>query len=96
MSDSFGVLDGVAEVALNCPDAKFEISGHTDSDGSKAFNQRLSLARAGSVSDYLQRAGVSADRLQAVGFGEEQPIAANNTPENKALNRRIEFKLIVE
>ena len=96
LSDSFGVLDGVAEVALNCPDAKFEISGHTDSDGSKAFNQRLSLARAGSVSDYLQRAGVSADRLQAVGFGEEQPIAANNTPENKALNRRIEFKLIVE
>lgn len=96
LSESFGFLDSVAEIALSCPAAKFEVSGHTDSDGSAESNQRLSVARAAAVSDYLQRAGVAEDRLLAIGFGEEKPIVDNETPENKALNRRIEFKLIVE
>ena len=96
LSKSFGFLDSVAEIALGCPSAKFEVSGHTDSDGSDASNVRLSQARAEAVSEYLQRAGVSADRLSAFGFGEAQPIAPNDTPKNKAFNRRIEFNIIVE
>lgn len=93
LSDSFGLLDGVAAQILSCPAASFEIAGHTDSDGSKGFNQRLSEARAQSVVDYLVNAGVSADRLNAVGYGETRPVVVNNSKENKAKNRRIEFSL---
>ena len=94
LSDSFGLLDDVAAQIINCPDARFEVGGHTDSDGSKGFNQRLSEARAKSVVDYLVNAGVSADRLNAVGYGETSPVVVNNSQENKAKNRRIEFSLI--
>ncbi|MEP3630922.1 MAG: OmpA family protein [Hyphomicrobiales bacterium] len=94
LSDSFGLLDGVAAQIISCPEARFEVGGHTDSDGSESFNQRLSEARAKSVVDYLVNAGVSADRLNAVGYGETNPVVVNNSRENKAKNRRIEFSLI--
>ncbi|MEP1443266.1 MAG: OmpA family protein, partial [Hyphomicrobiales bacterium] len=94
LSDSFGLLDGVAAQLLSCPAARFEVSGHTDSDGSEAFNQRLSEARAKSVVTYLVNAGVSEDRLNAVGYGETRPVVVNDSKENKAQNRRIEFSLI--
>ena len=94
LSDSFGLLDDVAAQIIDCPDARFEVAGHTDSDGSEGFNQRLSEARAKSVVDYLVNAGVSADRLNAVGYGETNPVVVNNSRENKAKNRRIEFSLI--
>ena len=70
------------------------IRDSTDSDGSEGFNQRLSEARAKSVVAYLVNAGVSADRLNAVGYGETNPVVVNNSKENKAQNRRIEFSLI--
>ena len=94
LSDSFGLLDDVAAQIISCPDASFEVAGHTDSDGSQSFNKRLSEARAKSVVDYLVNAGVSADRLNAVGYGETNPVVVNNSRENKAKNRRIEFSLI--
>lgn len=94
LSDSFGLLDGIAAQLLSCPTARFEIGGHTDSDGSANFNQRLSEARAQSVLNYLTSAGVAADRLSAVGYGETRPIVVNNSSANKALNRRIEFTLV--
>ena len=96
LSESFGLLDNVAELVISCPDVRFEVSGHTDSDGSDASNQRLSVARAEAVRDYLVRAGVDTSRLVAVGFGESKPVAENNSAANKALNRRIEFKQIKE
>ena len=94
LSDSFGLLDGIAAAALSCPVARFEIIGHTDSDGSEDANIRLSNARAQAVADYLVKAGVARTRLETLGLGESEPVVANDTAENKAQNRRIEFRLI--
>ncbi len=88
---SFPTLNRLAEVATRCIDAQIEIEGHTDSDGTPDRNQRLSDRRAQSVLDYLVKAGVSPARMSAIGYGEMRAIAPNDTPENKALNRRIEF-----
>jgi OOP family OmpA-OmpF porin len=72
------------------------VHAHTDSKGRKADNQRLSDARAESVVDYLAEKGVARDRMIARGFGEDQPIASNDTPEGRARNRRVEFRVITE
>ncbi|MFB6257586.1 MAG: OmpA family protein [Flavobacteriales bacterium] len=73
---------------------KIEISGHTDSQGSKAYNEDLSQRRAQSVVDYLVEHGISRSRLEAKGYGETQPIATNDTEEGRQKNRRTEFKVI--
>ncbi len=67
------------------------IEGHTDSDGPDDYNEALSLARAQSVTAYFEAAGIDPARLQAVGAGEAEPIASNDTDDGKALNRRVEF-----
>lgn len=90
---SFATLNKVAEAANRCPDFRIEVEGHTDTDGAPDRNQRLSERRANAVRDYLVKAGVSADRLKAIGYGESRPEAPNDTPENKAKNRRIEFSV---
>ena len=72
-------------------EGKFEVAGHTDSDGSDASNQALSEARAASAVTYLKSKGIVADRLVTAGFGETKPIADNATVEGKAKNRRITF-----
>jgi outer membrane protein OmpA-like peptidoglycan-associated protein len=74
------------------PEIFVEISGHTDNVGSNSSNQKLSQRRADSVKGWLVAKGIPADRITAVGYGEESPRVANDTPENKRLNRRIEFK----
>jgi OmpA-OmpF porin, OOP family len=89
--DSAGLLDRLIETALRCPTANIEIAGHTDADGDDASNKTLSEKRAQSVADYLVKAGLPADRFTAVGYGSAQPVAANDTDEGKAQNRRIEF-----
>jgi OOP family OmpA-OmpF porin len=89
--DSAGLLDRLIETALRCPTADIEIAGHTDGDGDSAFNQALSEKRAQAVMDYLVKAGLPADRFTATGYGNTQPVAANNTDEGKAQNRRIDF-----
>ncbi|TKB36769.1 MAG: OmpA family protein, partial [Mesorhizobium sp.] len=65
--------------------------GHTDSDGSPAANKLLSERRAEAVADAIVAAGIARTQIMATGYGEERPVAANDTPKNKALNRRIEF-----
>jgi OmpA-OmpF porin, OOP family len=89
--DSAGLLDRLVETALRCPTAKIEIAGHTDGDGENGFNQALSQKRAQAVMDYLLKAGLPADRFTAIGYGSSQPVAANDTDEGKAQNRRIDF-----
>jgi len=84
-------LGAVLNIAKRCPATRVEISGHTDSDGAPAFNQRLSERRAQSVVKFLAGKGIGANRLSAVGYGPAQPIAPNDTVANKARNRRIEF-----
>jgi OOP family OmpA-OmpF porin len=89
--DSDAVLDNLTATAMRCPDAHVEISGHTDAVGSDETNMQLSQRRAEAVSDYLVRAGIPPDRLNAVGYGKTRPIASNDTEEGRAQNRRIEF-----
>ena len=71
-----------------------EIGGHTDSEGSDSYNQKLSEGRAKSVVDYLTAHGISAERMRAIGYGESKPIDTNRTEEGRAINRRVEFTLI--
>ena len=89
--DSMGLLDRLIETALRCPTANIEVAGHTDSDGDSNANMALSEKRAQAVADYLVKAGLPAERLKAVGYGSSQPVAANDTDDGKAKNRRIDF-----
>lgn len=87
-------LDQIAEFAFRCPDIKVEVGGHTDNVGRAASNFALSQARSQSVVNYLVDEGVPSEMLVAVGYGDTNPVAPNNTVENRARNRRIEFNLI--
>lgn len=89
--DSAGLLDRLIETAQRCPGVTVEVAGHTDGDGDEMSNQTLSERRAQAVVDYLTKAGVSGDRLVAIGYGSMRPIASNDTNDGKAQNRRIEF-----
>lgn len=93
-SKSIPLLDNLYDIANRCPELAIEIGGHTDSDGSTAANQRLSERRAGAVGQYLSSKGIPGDRMRIVGYGEANPIRPNDTRENKARNRRIEFTVI--
>ena len=85
-------LDAMREILRNYPNAKFSIEGHTDSDGSNAYNQKLSEDRANAVRNALVEKGVKSENLTAVGFGETKPIATNKTKAGKAQNRRTEVR----
>lgn len=87
------ILDGVAAALQAAPDIQFEIGGHTDSTGSDGYNQQLSERRAQSVMQYLGEHGVDASRMSAVGYGETEPIADNDSDEGRELNRRVELKI---
>jgi len=92
--ESESVLQGALKTLQTYSDIQVEISGHTDSDGTNEHNQGLSQNRAESVKGWLVSKGISADRITAVGYGEESPRVANDSPDNKRQNRRIEFKRI--
>ncbi len=87
-------LQGTVEFLLANPEVRLSIEGHTDDEGTTDSNQRLSQNRADSVRDFLIEQGVAADRLETAGFGENRPVASNDTPEGRAANRRIEFRLL--
>lgn len=91
--ETISKLDEAAQIMVKFTTAKFDISGHTDSLGSKASNQDLSQRRADAVRDYLVSKGVSSSNLTAKGFGEDMPVASNNTRSGRAQNRRVEVKL---
>ncbi|MDO8960659.1 MAG: OmpA family protein [Methylophilus sp.] len=85
------ILDTFATSLNNTPNSNVTIIGHTDSTGSDAVNNPLSLNRAASVRDYLSARGVSSNRVAIEGRGSREPIAANDTAANKAKNRRVEI-----
>jgi outer membrane protein OmpA-like peptidoglycan-associated protein len=89
-------LDRLAGLMTECPEARIEIAGHTDGDGTPERKQRLSERRAQTVVDYLVKAGVGARRLSAAGYADTRPVAPNDSNANKAKNRRIEFKVVPE
>ncbi|MEO0814306.1 MAG: OmpA family protein, partial [Myxococcota bacterium] len=91
-SRSYSLLDNIAELMKAQPQIeRIRVEGHTDSRGSAAGNKRLSQARAEAVVAYLVKAGVAAERLEAVGFGEEKPIDSNATSKGREANRRVEI-----
>jgi outer membrane protein OmpA-like peptidoglycan-associated protein len=75
------------------PEIKVDINGYTDIIGTTRYNQKLSEARAASVKNALVERGIDTARLKAVGYGKTHFIADNRTPEGRAENRRIEFKV---
>lgn len=92
--ESEGELELLANLLIENPTIRLEISGHTDNVGSYRANQKLSEARAKSVVEYLVAKGVGSSRLEYKGYAFNQPVADNNTPEGRAQNRRVEFKVI--
>lgn len=90
--ESYGTLKEIATVLTENPTVKVRIVGYTDADGSDAANLDLSKRRAASVkAELIHLFGLAADRIETDGKGETGPVAANDTPANKALNRRVEF-----
>ncbi|MFI5139169.1 MAG: OmpA family protein [Sphingobacteriales bacterium] len=89
--ESMGTLNEIVKILQDNPDVKFEIGGHTDSDGDDAANMKLSQARADAVRTQLISMGIDAGRLTTKGYGSTKPISDNTTPEGKANNRRVEF-----
>lgn len=85
------VLDTFATSLASTPNSNVTIIGHTDSSGTDAVNNPLSLNRAASVRDYLSSRGVASSRVAIDGRGSREPIAANDTTANKAKNRRVEI-----
>jgi outer membrane protein OmpA-like peptidoglycan-associated protein len=90
-TESFAMLNALAAVALECPAYGLRVEGHTDADGSAAYNQTLSIQRAQIVASYLAARGVDKTSLEPIGLGEDNPIASNATAAGKQQNRRIEF-----
>jgi outer membrane protein OmpA-like peptidoglycan-associated protein len=87
-------LDQIAQNLSTYPDSLIDVYGHTDSTGSDAYNQGLSERRARTVADYLSMRGVSAARVRSQGYGETMPVATNDTDAGRALNRRVEIKIV--
>jgi outer membrane protein OmpA-like peptidoglycan-associated protein len=95
-SDSKSLVDKIVTVLKQNPKVSIEISGHTDSDGTKKNNLRLSQRRADSVKTYMVSKGIDPSHIKAVGYGESQPLVKNDTLKNRQINRRVEFKVIGE
>jgi outer membrane protein OmpA-like peptidoglycan-associated protein len=91
--DSQQTLRDLAGNFQRYPDETVSVEGHTDNVGSPEYNQGLSERRAYSVRDYLVSQGVAPSRVTAIGFGETQPKASNETPEGRQLNRRVEIHI---
>jgi outer membrane protein OmpA-like peptidoglycan-associated protein len=89
--ESNPIIEQIVQMMKSNPDLKIGVEGHTDNVGSPASNKTLSEARAKSVVSAIVGQGISADRLSPAGYGQEKPIADNNTEEGRAKNRRVEL-----
>src|SRR5688500_2264600 len=90
----YGTLDRVASTLREYGQTIIEIAGHTDSVGTDAYNQALSVRRAQAVADYLIGRGLNRDRIIVVGAGETRPVASNDTESGRAQNRRVEVTIV--
>jgi outer membrane protein OmpA-like peptidoglycan-associated protein len=88
-----GTLSQVAQTLNGNTQQTINVRGYTDNVGNASFNQQLSQDRANSVSNYLVRNGVSSNRLQAVGYGMNDPVASNATEQGRSQNRRVEISI---
>jgi outer membrane protein OmpA-like peptidoglycan-associated protein len=93
-ADSFGLLDALAKTLADHPEIqKVRVEGHTDQQGAAEYNQKLSDSRSQAVRDYLVKAGVAGDRLDAMGFGETQLVDRGENEDAYEKNRRVELKI---
>ena len=90
---SFPSLNNVVQILKDNPNYKIDISGHTDTTGTKERNMILSLDRAAAVKAYIAGKGIEESRITTAGFGPNQPVASNKTAAGRAKNRRVEMKL---
>ncbi len=88
---AFDYLNEIADVLKTHPDITVKVQGHTDSTGTKAYNDALSIRRAQAVKTYLTDRGINEDRLIIEGFGQSKPAAPNTTDRGRSLNRRVEL-----
>ncbi len=92
--ESFKILNEVSDLLIKNPQiGDLDIEGHTDDRGDEAFNKQLSQERAQAVADYIIKRGVAAKRIKAIGYGEEKPVADNESSAGRAKNRRVEFTI---
>ncbi len=92
--ESFPLLTQVADILVDHPEVrKVEVQGHTDDKGKDAYNMTLSQQRVDSVVQFLVEHGVEATRLTPKGYGETAPLVPNTNEKNRALNRRVAFKI---
>jgi outer membrane protein OmpA-like peptidoglycan-associated protein len=96
MPQSYVELRRLVELLQSNPTMIIELRGHTDDQGTREFNRRLSEARAQAVVDYLVAHGIDRRRLSAVGYGESRPVDTNDTPEGRSRNRRVEYLVVHE
>ncbi|MBC7935159.1 MAG: OmpA family protein [Rhizobacter sp.] len=89
--ESMGVLNQIVAMMNQYPELRFSIEGHTDNDGEENFNKTLSEKRAAEVKNLLVKLGITSQRLNAKGWGENNPVDNNTSQEGKAMNRRAEF-----
>jgi outer membrane protein OmpA-like peptidoglycan-associated protein len=92
--ESYTELDKVVAFLNENPNIKIEIGGHTDNTGNDKINDTLSENRAKTVRNYIVSRGIQSDRIEYKGYGSRKPISTNNTPEDWALNRRVEFIIL--
>ena len=92
--EHFAYLSGMIKVIEGHTDLRVKVTGHTDADGSDAYNDGLSKRRAESIIKFFTDRGLSRDRLEFDFKGEKQPVDSNDTPEGKQLNRRVDFRFI--
>jgi len=90
----YDVLQSVSIVLTEFDRSLVTVGGHTDGDGSDAYNLELSQDRARAVADFLSDQGVDPGRLSIEGYGETRPVATNATAQGKALNRRVEIRIV--
>jgi outer membrane protein OmpA-like peptidoglycan-associated protein len=95
-SESYAILDQIADIMTRYPAYQLRIAGHTDNVGDPDRNQELSEARAAACYEYLLLKGAKASRMTFAGFGEDYPIAPNSSSSGRTLNRRVEFDLIIQ
>lgn len=93
-SHFYEIMGSVAKVIDEYDKTAVEVSGHTDSTGGAALNQKLSEQRAKAVASFLQTQGVNSNRIFTQGFGPSQPIAGNETSNGRRANRRVEIRLL--
>jgi outer membrane protein OmpA-like peptidoglycan-associated protein len=93
-AEHYDFLDRMIKVIKGHSDLRVKVTGHTDTDGSDAYNDELSKRRAQAIVDYFVQQGLSSDRLVFDFKGEKEPVDTNTTPEGKQRNRRVDFQFI--